>query len=212
MNSTVGERTSFSSDELKGFCVVADACIRALVNVPDESVVDCVRKTALALNVASFKEIDGLSDLEQRYYDRFFVSSHPAFVPLCEDSIRSGYLDGTRFRYGATEGRWYEHSLKCYQTVGFDYRLIKGYDLSIQKLKPDSMASELAFLSFLAGFSVSVVDPAVRERSEELFVSFAVDHANQWFGKAAECLERFDDDFYARVCWLAADAVAAVVG
>ncbi len=212
MDSAVGKSNAISPEELKGFCVVADACVSALVSIPEKGVLTRIGEVAAALGIEGLEGGDGSSDLEQRYYDRFFVSSHPAYVPLYEDSIRSGYPDEGRFRYGTTEGRWYEHTLKCYQAVGFDYRLIEGHDLSVQKLKPDSFASELAFLSFLAGSAVSSKDPAIRARSEELFVSFAGDHPNRWFGKAADCLERFEDDFYARVCRLAADTVATIVG
>lgn len=80
-------------------------------------------------------------------------------------------------------------------------------------LKPDSMASELAFLAFLADSALAAEgrDSEVAQRSRELLVTFARDHASRWFGDAVECLERFDEDFYAGVCALAAESVAALV-
>lgn len=198
--------------QLEGFAVVADACAEALVNLPSEKVVADVRAVAEALGLDWFEGIEATPELEQRYYDRFFVSSHPAYVPLCEDSVRGGYEDGGRFRYGPTNGRFFEHVLKCYQTVGFDYRLIKGFDLAKGKLMPDSLASELAFLAFLArsAIQLEVEDPAAARRGVELLEAFARDHAGRWFDAAAERLACFEDDFYAKVASLAAEAVAAV--
>lgn len=211
MNPTVQSAPSFSDEQLKGFCVIADACVAALMNVPDAGTVASMRQVAEALGAADLFPEEADAALEQRFYDRFFVSSHPAYVPLYEDSVRSGYEDEGLFRYGTTDGRYFEHTLKCYQAVGFDYRKIGGFELEIQRLKPDSLASELSFLSSLAASAVAAGDEAVRRRSEELFVSFAAEHPNRWFDKAVTCLERYEDDFYARVCAIAADAVAAMV-
>lgn len=210
MNPTA-QSTSFSDEQLKGFCVIADACVAALMNVPTAETVGSMRRVADALGAEGLFPDEADAALEQRFYDRFFVSSHPAYVPLYEDSVRLGYEDEGRFRYGTTDGRYFEHTLKCYQAVGFDYRKIGGFELEIQRLKPDSLASELSFLSSLAASAVAAGDAAVRRRSEELFVSFAAEHPNRWFGKAVTCLERYEDDFYARVCAIAADAVAAMV-
>ena len=39
-----------------------------------------------------------------------------------------------------------------------------------------------------------------------MLVEFSRDHSARWFFDAAACLERFEDDFYARAALLAADA------
>lgn len=200
-------------DGLRGFRTVVVVCAEALLNLPAEDVVANVRSVAEALGDDSFNDVVADAALEQRYYDRFFVSAHPAYVPLCEDAVRGGYMDDDRFRYGSVCGKHYAHTLTCYKAVGFDFRLVEGFEPSVTMLKPDSMASELAFLAFLADSALAAEgrDSEVAQRSRELLVTFARDHASRWFGDAVECLERFDEDFYAGVCALAAESVAALV-
>ena len=199
-------------DGLRGFRTVMAVCAEALLNLPTEDVVADVRSVAEALGDDGFDDVVADAALEQRYYDRFFVSAHPAYVPLCEDAVRGGYMDGDRFSYGSVCGKHYAHTLTCYKAVGFDFRRLAGFEPSVTTLKPDSMASELAFLVFLADSALEAEDrdPEVAQRSRELLVTFARDHACRWFDDAAECLERFDDDFYAGVCALAAEAVAVL--
>ena len=200
-------------DGLRGFRTVMAVCAEALLNLPTEDVVANVRSVAEALGDDGFNDVVADAALEQRYYDRFFVSAHPAYVPLCEDAVRGGYMDNDRFRYGSVCGKHYAHTLTCYKAVGFDFRRIEGFEPSVSMLKPDSMASELAFLAFLADSALAAEgrDSEVAQRSRELLVTFARDHASRWFGDAVECLERFDEDFYAGVCALAAESVAALV-
>lgn len=200
-------------DGLRGFRTVMAVCAEALLNLPAEDVVANVRSVAEALGDDEFNDVVADAALEQRYYDRFFVSAHPAYVPLCEDAVRGGYMDDDRFRYGSVCGKHYAHTLTCYKAVGFDFRRIEGFEPSVSMLKPDSMASELAFLAFLADSALAAEgrDSEVAQRSRELLVTFARDHASRWFGDAVECLERFDEDFYAGVCALAAESVAALV-
>lgn len=199
-------------DGLRGFRTVMAVCAEALLNLPTEDVVANVRSVAEALGDDEFNDVVADAALEQRCYDRFFVSTHPAYVPLCEDAVRGGYMDDDRFRYGSVCGKHYAHTLTCYKAVGFDFRRLAGFEPSVTTLKPDSMASELAFLVFLADSALEAEDrdPEVAQRSRELLVTFARDHACRWFDDAAECLERFDDDFYAGVCALAAEAVAVL--
>lgn len=200
-------------DGLRGFRTVMAVCAEALLNLPTEDVVANVRSVAEALGDDGFNDVVADAALEQRYYDRFFVSAHPAYVPLCEDAVRGGYMDDDRFRYGSVCGKHYAHTLTCYKAVGFDFRRIEGFEPSVSMLKPDSMASELAFLAFLADSALAAEgrDSEVAQRSRELLVTFARDHASRWFGDAVECLERFDEDFYAGVCALAAESVVALV-
>ncbi len=200
-------------DGLRGFRTVMAVCAEALLNLPTEDVVANVRSVAEALGDDEFNDAVADAALEQRYYDRFFVSAHPAYVPLCEDAVRGGYMDDDRFRYGSVCGKHYAHTLTCYKAVGFDFRRIEGFEPSVSMLKPDSMASELAFLAFLADSALAAEgrDSEVAQRSRELLVTFARDHASRWFGDAVECLERFDEDFYSGVCALAAESVAALV-
>jgi len=209
----VTDELLLEGDGLRGFRTVMAVCAEALLNLPTEDVVANVRSVAEALGDDGFNDVVADAVLEQRYYDRFFVSAHPAYVPLCEDAVRGGYMDDDRFRYGSVCGKHYAHTLTCYKAVGFDFRRIEGFEPSVSMLKPDSMASELAFLAFLADSALAAEgrDSEVAQRSRELLVTFARDHASRWFGDAVECLERFDEDFYAGVCALAAESVAALV-
>ena len=98
----------------------------------------------------------------------------------------------------------------CYEAAGFDFHAIEGFELAVQNLRPTSLASELAFVSSLAaaadGLFGSGDEPAA-QNAARLARTFAQRHASRWFGAAAEHLARFEDDLYARVCRLAAEAV-----
>lgn len=195
-------------ERLSGFATVAAVCAAVFVRVPSATVVENVRAVGTALGLRWFDGIEASPELEQRYYDRLFVSSHPAFVPLHEDCVRGGYEERGRFRFGKTDGRFCEHVLGCYRAVGFDYRLIEGFAPAISALKPDSLASELAFSAFLAqqALLLEESDPPAACRAVTLLAEFSRDHSARWFFDAAACLERFEDDFYARAALLAADA------
>lgn len=207
------QKMAFSADELKGFSVIAQACVNALVNVPGDTVVRDMQSVAHALGSSALDDIEATGDLEQRYYDRFFVSTSAAFVPLFEDSVRGGLSGEGRFCYGSVNGRFFDHTRRCYEAIGFDYKLIGGFDLAVQRLKPDSFASELAFLAFLAqsAADAQASDAAVATRSMELFAEFAQNHPLKWFDQATECLKLYEDDFYARVCTIASAAVKAMI-
>lgn len=199
-------------DGLKGFCVIADACVAALTSLPNEQNVSSMDGIARALGYEEYMTPENGAELEQRFYDRFFVPTHPAFVPLYEDSVRGGReVDGS-YHYGKTDGRRFEHVLRCYQEVDFDFSEIQGFDLAVKRLKPDSFASELAFLSSLAAGSLESEDACVRERCRNLFVEFAEEHPERWFGAAVECLCRYGSDYYAGVCTIAAQAVSEAAG
>ncbi len=204
--------TVAAENQLKGFVAVASVCAEAFLNVPDEKIVSDVRAVSEALGLDWFGDVEASPELEQRYYNRLFVSAHPAYVPLFEDSVRGGYEEDGRFRYGSTDGKHFDHVMRCYRAVGFDYRLLEGCDFATGSLKPDSLASELAFLVFLAQSALDLreADEAASARSIELLKTFSREHAGRWFVKAAERLTCFEDDFYARVAWLAADALAAL--
>ena len=64
-------------DGLRGFRTVMAVCAEALLNLPTEDVVANVRSVAEALGDDGFDDVVADAALEQRYYDRFFVSAHP---------------------------------------------------------------------------------------------------------------------------------------
>lgn len=198
-----------SADRLRGFAVAAEACAGALVNEPSAEVVREVRRVAQALGLQQFDCLEPGADLRQRYYDRFFVSASPYYVPLVESCIRGAWeLDGRR-SFGSANGPAADHALRCYRAVGFDFRALDGFELAVKQLRPDSMACELAFMAALARNACGCEsDYAAAARSEKLLRQFVCEHAAGWFKAAESALRRTDADFYADVCGLAADAVA----
>ena len=195
---------------LSGLAMVAEVCVRALVNEPAQGIVDDVRHVAQGLGSTRFDEVKASDDLHRRYYDRFFVSSSPLFVPLVESCVLGVWEDQGFRRFGTFGGPAADHVSGCYRALGFDYRAIRGYDLAVQRLRPDSMASELAFIALLARSACSTdagVEAAVR--SGALLCQFAHEHALRWFAAAAGELRRTDDDFYAGMCEIAANVLDA---
>ena len=193
-------------DELRGFAAVAEACARALVNEPSSDVVRDVRRVARALGMTRFDRVEPGAALRQRYYDRFFVSAGPLFAPLVESCVRGAQVQDGRRSFGVAGGPAADHALRCYRAVGFDYRALEGFAPAVAQLRPDSMACELAFMASLARCACEGGEDAAAARSVELLRRFAREHAAGWFGAAAEALRRADDDFYAGVCALAAEA------
>ena len=203
------EVAPFSAEAYRGFSLLAGTCAAALVNEPTAGIVKGVQRVAEATGDPRFNGVRANEALLQRYYDRIFVSSSPLFVPLSESCVRASWDDGGTIRYGVASSRWSDHVLGCYRAVGFDWTALGGFEPAMRQLRPDSLASELAFLSFLAASAayLPASDAAASRRSEELLVQFARQHAGAWFGAAADALRRTDDDFYAGVCALAAKAV-----
>lgn len=193
--------------EARGFSVVFDACAEAFLDEPDETIIDDVMKVVVMLGQKKF-DIAADEALKQRYYDRLFVTSTPYYVPLIESSIaRGGEDEDGVMRYGSTQSELTDHVLRCYHTVGFDYQALSGYDLAVKSLHPDSLASELAFLAFCKKREAECWDDSDEEQAEHwarLAVQFANQHPIRWIPKAAECLARTDNDFYALACALAA--------
>ncbi len=198
-------------EQLRGFCTVADTCVAALTRLPEAPVIAALQEVGGALDTDAFEPFKPCPSLTQRFYDRFFVPTSPAYVPLCEDSIRGAQKDGTgAVRYAPMTGRHHDHVVTCYEAAGFDFRAIEGLSLAVQNLRPTSLASELAFVSSLAAAADGLFgsgDEASAQNAVRLARAFVQRHASRWFGAAAEHLARFEDDLYARVCRLAAEAV-----
>lgn len=208
------DATPLSSDELRGFAVIAEACAEAFLNEPSAQIVDDVARVAQALGDGRFDGVVADEALRQRYSERFFVPTSPLYVPLSECSVRGAAEEEGRVRYAPASGAQADHVLKCYRAVGFDYRALAGFGPAVGSLHPDSLAAELAFMAFLARAAVEAAgeDPAASERAAELLCQFAREHANAWLPKAARLLAAGDDDLYARAAALAADAVGSIAG
>ena len=76
------DATPLSSDELRGFAVIAEACAEAFLNEPSAQIVDDVARVAQALGDGRFDGVVADEALRQRYSERFFVPTSPLYVPL----------------------------------------------------------------------------------------------------------------------------------
>lgn len=209
-NGTAGTNGDQLRDEQKramlaGYAVLAETCAEALLNEPSETVLGDVRRVAQALGDTRFDGIQAGPELTQRYYDRLFVSSSPYFVPLVESSITKRVTSNGKLTYGPLRSARGDHALACYREVGFDYRALRGYEMTVKSLHPDSLAAELAFLAELARAAAG--EQAEAPAARRLLADFLRRHAG-WFADAADCLAERDDDLYARVAALAAESTA----
>ena len=207
-----GKTSVVSESWLCGVGVLASVCARALVNKPDQSVIDAVFGVAQALGDDRFTDFSPNATLTQRFYDRFFVTNSPFYIPLYESSIRGALPSDGRVRYASVQGPATEHVQNCDRAIGFNISTIEGFDLSIKSLKPDSMAAELWCMASLVEVATSTrEEKPVRDRAEVLLYQFAESHPAHWFKQVSDYMSATDDDFYARVCALAADGVEVLL-
>lgn len=241
MSESSEEARPLPSQTLRGYALVAEVCAEALLNEPTPAIIEDVRRVAQALGDTRFDDVIPDAELRQRYYDRLFVSSSPYYVPLVESSITKRVSSAGRLIYGPMSSARGDHVLACYREVGFDYHALRGYDMATRALRPDSLAAELAFLAALARAAATRASGSVGEgapardvaeapagtdgtdgtataspstAAQRLLADFLRRHT-AWFPDAAACLAAGDDDFYARLASLAAEAtrdLAAALG
>ena len=215
--------TALDAAQLRGFALVADTVARALAQPPSAEVVGEVHRVAEALGDDRFAAVAPGESLDQRFFNRFVVSTSPYFLPLVEGSVREAYEDDGRLRYGPLRSRHSDHVQACYRSVGFDPSAAAwGAEGAVaQTLKPDALACELEFMASLALVASGDAAAGAAEAPEadaegraaaaqRLLARFAAEHARPWFGRAAEYAARVDDDFYARLIALAAESVDAL--
>ena len=75
------------SQTSRGMSVIYEAIAEALLNIPDTTVVDDVKRVAAAMGDERFADVTPSSDLEQRFYNRFFVSSSAYHIAWTESAI-----------------------------------------------------------------------------------------------------------------------------
>ena len=202
---------TYEKDQLEGFRHVTALLVNALVNQPSNQIILDMQGLSALLGADNFNDLQAGEALDQRYYDRFFVASSQHFVPLQESSILGMIEHNGRIQYASSRSQRSNHVKKCYLAVGFDYTKISGFAPAVSKLRADSMASQLAFMSFLANNSIVnwESNKASAEHSCELLNQFISNHSSKWFEKAAECMRKTDDDFYAKICDLASKTLVA---
>ena len=187
----------------RGAQAIYETLAEALLNTPTEQVLDDARSIARTLGITDFDDITTDSTLEQRYYNRMFVASHPCYVALSESMIvPAGIVDG-RVEYGAPAQGRRAQVVACYKKAGFNHKALAGFDLAVQSLKADSLASELAFAAFLhhgAAQAASEHDAAQVQTHHRLIRQFIEQHLGTWTEKAARLTAASEDDFYSRLC------------
>ncbi|MCI2240862.1 molecular chaperone TorD family protein [Adlercreutzia faecimuris] len=196
--------------QLRGFALVADVVARALAQQPDVEVVGAVQRVADALGDDRFADVRPGDELDQRFFNRFVVTSSPYYLPLVEGSVREAYEEDGVLRYGPLRSKHSDHVLACYRSVRFDHGDWGARGVVARGLKPDALACELEFMASLAQAACDGATEEEREAAQRLLARFAGDHAARWFGRAAGYAARIEDDFYARLVALAAESVEAL--
>lgn len=189
--------------QMRGLSTLLDVCAEGFLNEPRPSVLADLRAVAQAMGDGRFDAFEASDELTQRYYDRVLVASSPLFVPLQESCVRRSAMQGDTRCYASSGSAYAGHVERCYQAAGFDVGLLKGFDLALRSLRPDSLAAELAFVAFLLR--------QAGEHPAQLAAQFCTEHLCRWVGIAQECLMETDDDLYARLGAFSAEAVEAAV-
>ena len=200
-----------TSQASRGMSTVYEAVAEALLNIPSSTVIADLDRVASAMGDDRFASVEASSDLEQRFYNRFFVSSSAYHIAWSESSAwNSGVVDG-RIEYASPVPSRKAHAIACYEEAGFDYRKLTGYEIAISTLSPDAFASELAFLSYLhdgGARAAEAEDPATAQANLHLAKQFLEQHPSRWASRLAEMAALTGDDFYTRVLSFATEIIA----
>lgn len=194
-----GSRTQSVCAEALGARIIYETLAEGLVNIPSENILTDLRNIALILNEADLFDSesridpDSKTQLEKAFYDRFFVVTHPWYIPLRESDLLAMQIKGGVVSYGKPRTGIIAHVSNCYRETGFDFRKITGYEMAIKSLKADSMASELSFMAFLHDGSSSARSQAQAIAHERLALSFLEQHLSKWANKAANLAANYDD-------------------
>ena len=199
------------SQTSRGMSVIYEAIAEALLNIPDTTVVDDVKRVAAAMGDERFADVTPSSDLEQRFYNRFFVSSSVYHIAWTESAIwNSGIVDG-RIEYASPVPSRKAHVAACYEDAGFDYRRLSGYEIAVSTLSPDAFASEMAFMAYLhdgGARAAEAEDPATAQANLHLAKQFLEQHPSRWASRLAEMAALTGDDYYTRVLSFATEIIA----
>ncbi len=191
-----------------------EACENAFLNYPDATVVDSLRVVAQTAGNHDFDDMAADGSLRERYEERFLQTDGPLYVPLTESSITGSTTDEQgAVHYGPAQNDRTSYVLRHYQELEFDPSALIGAAQAVELARPDSIATELAFLVFLKkeeAASWEMGDHASAVRWHEVARAFAREHPNAWLALGAEYLAAGDDDLYARACNLAAETVVRI--
>ncbi len=194
----------------RGLCTVYEMLVEALINPPDERICHDIAQVA---RTVGFDELEKTAkDAEdpsaaQRYYDRFFVPTSGTYIALSECRMADAEIEGGRVSFGPAANRRYEHVQALYDQAAFDFHNLKGDPLSLRQLAADSLASELAFLAFLA--KAKEEDAIPRDAADRFLCAFLKNHGINWVENAARIMKAQSNDLYAQLVELAAFAQQA---
>lgn len=200
------ENNETALNATRGMLVALEATAEALVNIPSDRVIADIQRVACNLGCKSFNGFATTPELEQRYYDRFFIPTSPYFIPLSESRITDAADIQGSLTFGPPFGPCTKHAEDCYRQIGFDYSKLVGFDSAIQALVADSLACEVSFLAFLK--KGALVDTSQFDLYDRLAAQFISAHDERWIRKAVCLMKATDDDFYARLVDFAADLFA----
>lgn len=201
--------TGVRRSEARAESAVLETCVALLISEPSQALLEAALHLASALGTPIESNTADIDALKQRFYDRFLVSSSPWFVPANEQCIRKARTDGGKTTYPSIEGTHSRHVAECYKTSGFDYRKLQGHAPAVNRLLPDSLASELAFA---ASLRLRESEAATDEQSQYYRTyadRFMEAHPSRWVDAYSALVKAKGVDFYSEWIALTARIVAA---
>lgn len=155
----------------------------------------------------SFLHEKTLEELEQEYYDRFFVPTSSLFLPPYESSIRNKKQAKGKTIYGPVDGKESFHVKACYELVDFKIDQLNAFGPLKDGHYPDHIAFELAFMSYMVNLevkSLEVKDEVRGEKWKKLQRDFLRDHISKWISDYARLANEKGGGLYAYLSNIAA--------
>ncbi|WP_417143218.1 molecular chaperone TorD family protein [Raoultibacter massiliensis] len=187
--------------------LIFEACAALLVNEPSQDLLEAAQQLARMLERPIASDISDIDALKQRFFDRFLIPSSPWFVPANEQCIRKSSLTDSAVVFPSVEGEHSRHVIECYKVIDFDYRKLKGYAPAINRLLPDSIASELAFVASMKLRESTAQTNDLAQGYREYSDKFIDHHLAKWVNTYALYAERKGVDFYSEWARLIASVV-----
>jgi TorA maturation chaperone TorD len=157
------------------------------------------------------------NDIEQHFYDCFFVPTSGQYVPPYE-SVLLEYNSATNQGLGKLNGTAAQHIAFCWAATGFEPEKLCIFEPLRQSCMPDHIGLELAFMSFLCGAEVSALSKEwdhqtllIAHKWRRYQESFLSEHLCKWIANFAKALAVRSSGFYAQVAiissaWVHLDA------
>lgn len=178
-----------------------------LLNEPEENLIDLIKSRkgffeGLEVNI-DFLDDYNMEDIEQEYYDRFFVPTSKIFVPPYESAIRNRKMKKGKIEYGRLDSEDTFHVKACYEIVGFKVDELNAFGPLKANHYPDHLAFELSFITNLVKFELNSLEHKDEERADKwrkLQRDFIIEHISQWIDDYAELVEGKQKGLYSFIC------------